>query len=208
MTFLSGTRTLGTGTLNGGVATLSTGGLTSGSDLITVVYSGDTNDVGSTSPALTQVVNQPASTSIALASLSPSSVYTQPVTFTATVTASTGTTPTGTVTFSFIGKLLGACRSGREASLRSPTRTSSRLAHSVTASYGGDANDPPSGPATLSQSVAKAKTAVAIVSSANPASPTTASVTFTATVSPVAPAVGVPATGHVQFTVRRALGLR
>ena len=64
VTFLDGSTTLGTGTLNGsGIATFSTSALTVGSHSITVVYGGDTDFTTSTSSALTQVVNQDATTS-------------------------------------------------------------------------------------------------------------------------------------------------
>jgi hypothetical protein len=47
---------------NGGIATFSTSSLPAGTDSITAVYGGDTNDASSTSTALSQVVNQAAPT--------------------------------------------------------------------------------------------------------------------------------------------------
>ena len=58
--FLDGTTTIGTGTLSSGVATFSTSSLAVGTQSITAVYSGDTNFTTSTSSALSQVVNTPA----------------------------------------------------------------------------------------------------------------------------------------------------
>ena len=50
VTFMDGSTTLGTGTLNGsGVATFSTSGLSVGSHSITAVYGGDTDFTTSTS---------------------------------------------------------------------------------------------------------------------------------------------------------------
>jgi hypothetical protein len=54
--------------LSGGVATLTTSALTSGGHAITAVYSGDSNNITSTSAPLTQTVNQ-ASTSTGVTSL-------------------------------------------------------------------------------------------------------------------------------------------
>ena len=58
VTFMDGTATLGTGTLNGsGIATFTTSTLSAASHAITAVYGGDANHTGSTSSAVTQTVN-------------------------------------------------------------------------------------------------------------------------------------------------------
>jgi hypothetical protein len=57
VTFMDGATTLGTGTLNGGVATYTTSSLAIGQHSMTAVYSGDANNGGSTSSVLTQTVN-------------------------------------------------------------------------------------------------------------------------------------------------------
>ena len=91
VTFLDGSATLGTGTLgiSNGVtsATLSTNGLAAGSHTITASYSGDANFTASVANALTQMVHRDATTSLIATSINPT-VYGQPVTFTATVSAS------------------------------------------------------------------------------------------------------------------------
>jgi hypothetical protein len=56
VSFLDGTTALGAGGLSAGMAIFTTSSLTAGSHIITAVYSGDTNDVGATSAALTQLV--------------------------------------------------------------------------------------------------------------------------------------------------------
>ncbi len=56
ITFMDGANELGTGTLNNGVATLTTTSLAIGSHSVTAVYSGDTDFTGSTSNALSQSV--------------------------------------------------------------------------------------------------------------------------------------------------------
>jgi hypothetical protein len=57
VTFLNGTTTLGAGVLNGGIATYATSSLPVGQNSMTAVYSGDGNNVASTSAVLTQTVN-------------------------------------------------------------------------------------------------------------------------------------------------------
>ncbi len=52
ITFKSGSTTIGTGTLSGGIATLSLASLSTGSDSLTAVYAGNTNFLTSTSSAL------------------------------------------------------------------------------------------------------------------------------------------------------------
>src|SRR6202041_2583181 len=57
VTFMDGTKSLGTAALNAaGIATLTSSALTVGAQSITAVYGGDTNDAGSTSAPLTVTV--------------------------------------------------------------------------------------------------------------------------------------------------------
>ena len=65
VTFMDGATSLGNGILNASLqATLTTSALSAGTHSITAVYAGDANFSGSTSPAITQTVNQaPAITS-------------------------------------------------------------------------------------------------------------------------------------------------
>jgi hypothetical protein len=58
VTFLDGAATLGTWTLNNGNANYVTSNLSAGSHSITAVYGGDNSFSGSTSTAITQIVNQ------------------------------------------------------------------------------------------------------------------------------------------------------
>jgi hypothetical protein len=181
VTFLDGTTTLGTGSLNsGGTATYSTSALTARSHSITAVYAGSTNFSGSTSTALTQIVGalSPTSTSVA-SSLNPST-FGASVTFTATVTSSAGT-PGGTVTFMDGSTTLGT---GTLNSGGTATYTTSALAvasHSINAVYAGSTNFSGSTSPALSQTVNPGPTTTSLASSLNP-STFGASVTFTATV--------------------------
>ena len=62
--FLDGATSLGSGTVGqGGIATFMTSALAAGSHTITAQYGGDGNNTGSTSPAITQVVNAATGTS-------------------------------------------------------------------------------------------------------------------------------------------------
>jgi hypothetical protein len=199
VTFLDGATTLGTGALNGsGVATFTTSALTVASHPITAVYGGDASFNGSTSSIVNQVVNAGGGTpsATALVSSANPSVFGQSVTFTATVTG-TGPIPTGTVTF-----LDGATTLGTGALNGSgvATFTTSALAvasHPITASYGGDVTFAVSTSPVVNQVVNKASTAAALVSNINPSAFGQA-VTFTATVTAVAPGTGTP-TGTVTF---------
>jgi hypothetical protein len=98
VTFKRGSATLGTATLSGGSATFTTSTLNAGSATVMATYAGDSYNSTSTSPALSQQVNK-ASTTTALTSSPNPSTSGQPVTFTATLSSTTGPVPTGTVTF-------------------------------------------------------------------------------------------------------------
>ncbi len=179
VSFYDGTTLLGTGTLSGGVATYSTSALGIGSHSMTAVYGGDTNFLGSTSGALSQVVNQ-ASTTTGLSSSQNPSNYGQTVTFTAKVAGQYGGTPTGTVSFYDGTKLLGT------GTLNSGVATYSTSAlsggsHSMTAVYGGDTNFLGSTSGVLKQWVKRTATTTSLASSKNP-SKYGQTVTFTATV--------------------------
>jgi hypothetical protein len=196
VTFLSGVgsgaATLGVGTLNAkGIAVIATSSLAVGQDTLTAVYAGDVKDNGSTSPALTQTV-QIATSSTTLASTANPSMFGGSVTFTATITTNGGVA-TGTVTFSDGAKVLGTAPVNAGTAVFSVS-TLAIGAHSITAAYGGDANDTSSQSSAMSQQVLQAG-AVTLTSSANP-SIAGASVSLTAAISsPQAAAV----TGSVTF---------
>ena len=107
VTFYNGASSLGAVTLSAGVATLTTTALvTIGSDSISVVYAGDANNLSSTSNMLTETVSAATFTIGALpatqtipsggaaiipVTVTPVGIYTNSITFTATITpASSG----------------------------------------------------------------------------------------------------------------------
>ncbi|MDB5221403.1 MAG: hypothetical protein JWN83_70 [Chitinophagaceae bacterium] len=189
VTFFDGSTNLGSGSLSGNAATFSTSTLTAGSHNITSTYNGDASNASSTSSVLSQSVT--ASSGVTLSSSENPSNAGQSVTFTATITTTSGT-PTGSVDFfDGVTNIGSSTISGTSATLS----TSALLAgsHSITATYNGDANNTSSTSSILTQ-VVKAATSVSLISSVNPSS-AGQNVTFTATVST---ASGTPA-GSVQF---------
>jgi hypothetical protein len=163
VTFKDASNTLGTGSLSGGAATLSVSTLSIGAHSLTAVYAGDANDNGTTSSALTQTVNQAATTTSVSSSPNPSN-FGQAITLTATVSPATAT---GNITFKDGPATLGmASLAGGSA-----TFTSSNLAsgaHSLTAIYSGDSSNASSTSSAVTQTVNQATTTTSLNSSANP----------------------------------------
>ena len=106
VTFYLGSTALGSSTLSGGVATLTTSALPGGRDSVVAKYGGAPDFAASTGSIIQTVESSGASTATTVVSGEPYNPVGHSVTFTATVTASTGT-PTGTVTFYSDGSPLG-----------------------------------------------------------------------------------------------------
>lgn len=148
VTFKDGATVLGTEPISGGTASFTTSSLSVAAHSITAEYGGDAINAASTSAPLTQTVTVAGSAVTLASSLNPSEAG-QAVTFTATVT---GATPTGTVTFKDGATVLGTVAlSGGVATLTTSSLTIG--SHSITAEYGGDANNGPSTSAALVQTV-------------------------------------------------------
>jgi Bacterial Ig-like domain (group 3)/Beta-propeller repeat len=138
VTFIKGTKVLGTGTLSGGSASCTTSTLLAGTNYVKAVYGGDSNLLGSTSKPVQQRVNKATTTTTLTSSHNPSN-FGQSVTFTASVTPQFGGAVTGTVTFydgSTALKTVGL--SGGVAKFTTSTLTSG--AHNITATYNGSGN--------------------------------------------------------------------
>ena len=144
-----GSSTLSTVPLVNGYSTYTTAFPSIETQSITAVYSGDANNLGSTSSTLNEVVL--AATSTNLTTSNSSTVVDQPVTFTASVTSPTGT-PTGNVTFTVSGnKPVNVLLTNGEAMF---TWTFANAGvRTVTAAYSGNANDAPSTSAPLIETV-------------------------------------------------------
>jgi hypothetical protein len=180
VTFLDGGTSIGTGTLNaGGVATLSISTLSVATHSITASYGGDTSFNVSTSPVVSQVVNNGTSATALVATPNPSS-FAQSVTFMATVTGPGGT-PTGTVSFKDGAVTIGAGTLNAGVATFA-TSSLSVGTHTITASYGGDTSFNGSASAAVPQVVNKAASATALSAVPNP-STFGQSVVFTAMVS-------------------------
>jgi len=182
ITFHDGATILGTGTVVGGHATLTTSTLTVGAHTITASYGGDTNNSAATSVPLTQFVNKATPVLPPPGVSNPNPTTGTPVTITETV-------PTGVdgpVTFYDGSTPIGTAPIVNGVA----TITVSNLpigADPITASTPGDANNNPATSPAVTVTVAKAVPTVTLVSSANPSAPN-APVTFTATTYPGATA--------------------
>src|SRR6266705_1402414 len=196
VTFMDGATVLGTATLSNGSASLVTSTLTTGNHSLTTVYSGSANFNASTSPAVNQVVNSQTTTSLT-APPNPS-VFGQAVTLTAVVSpVGPGTgVPTGTVTFRDGATVLGTVTLVN-GSASFVTSTLAVGSHSLTAAYSGGGNFLASTSAVVAHTVNPGNTSTSLTSTPNPSN-LGQPVTLSATVSAVAPAVGVP-TGTVTF---------
>lgn len=209
VTFLDGTTTLtcqGPGTVSANSATCQISTLGFGSHSITAFYSGDSSFAGDTSVAITQTVSA-SPTSVALMTDKTSSVFGEPVTLTATVSAAppgAGTPSGGSVTYSD-GSTPVSCN---PASGSIPTFTCvvnslgvSTSAHSITAVFHSSDTSFADSPASsaVSVTVSRAATTLSVLNS-----PSTSVfgqiVTFTATLSITAPGAtsgAVVPTGNV-----------
>ena len=167
---------------------------TAGGHPITAVYSGDSNFSGSTSPILIETVNQGATTTMVTSSVDPS-VSGQTVMYTAIVTATAPAagTPTGTVTFMDGGTTISGCIAQPMVGGVAPCTGmyAGVGGHAITAVYNGDANFTSSTSPILTQTVNQGATSTLVTSSVDP-SVSGQDVTYTATVTALAPASGTP----------------
>jgi len=138
VTFMKGTKVLGTGALSGGSASFTTSALSAGTDYIKAVYAGDSNFLGSTSKAVKQVVSKATTTTTLASSLNPSN-FGQSVTFTASVTPQFSGTVKGSVTF-YDGTTALKTASLYGGVAKFTTSTLASGSHSITATYNGSSN--------------------------------------------------------------------
>ncbi|HUK37971.1 MAG TPA: Ig-like domain-containing protein, partial [Methanomicrobiales archaeon] len=181
-------------TLSGGSATsTAVTTLSVGTHTVAAVYSGDAGDAGSTGTLVQTVTQAQAPTTTTLKSSLNPSVFGQSVTFTATVSPATAT---GTVTFRSKGNAIGsATLSGGVAKFTTSSLPAGT--NPVQAVYEGSAGYAGSTSAAVVQTVNKASTLIAIVSSVNPSAYNQA-VTFKAAILALPLAAGAP-TGTMQF---------
>jgi autotransporter-associated beta strand protein len=198
-------------TLTGGQVTYNVSNFGVGTHTVAAQYSGSALYIATNSSTLNQKVLS-ASTVVLTRTSGPStSVYSQPITFMATVTATApnAVPPTGSVVFVIDG---GPGNGGSQTAPQTITggqvsinlSTLSRGSHTITATYSGDANTAPGATtSSLNQTVIADPTNPAVISSFNPAN-VGQTVTFTATINPTQGGTGTP-TGTATFYIDGAL---
>jgi MYXO-CTERM domain-containing protein len=203
VSFFDGTTLLGTAAVSGGVATLSTSSLIVGTHTVVAAYGGDANYAGSASTALSQVVSK-AKTAATVSSSSNPSLLGAAVTLTAAVTAVApgGGTPTSVVTFYDGTTSLGIATLSSSGAATLAIASLSLGSHSITVSYGGDANFLSSTSPVFAQEIAVNAATIALVASPSPSEYGT-TVTLTVTVSGP---VGTPSGTIVFVNGATALG--
>jgi hypothetical protein len=205
--FTGGSGTLCTTQLDGDAtdqATCTTSYPSSGTDSVKATYNGTTNFAASTSTAQSESISETSTTTSLTASTSTAEAG-QQVTFTAEVdpVSPGGGLPSGEVTFSdgSSGALChGQLNDSTPDEATCETTFTTTDTYRVTADYQGASDQYAASTSNpINESVSAASTQMVLSSSDSP-SVTGESVTFTASVSAVAPSTGVP-TGNVVFAV-------
>lgn len=169
VTFSDGATALGQGVLNAaGVATLATSTLVGGQHTITASYGGDGSDLASQSSALIQTVAMDATTT-SLATSNASVFAGISVTFTSVVSRADGVIPSGAVTFLDGTVAIGTATLNGTGTATLTTSTLAGGSHSISAQYGGDANNLASTSSTVSETIQPIATGAKIAASSNPA---------------------------------------
>jgi hypothetical protein len=191
VTFFDGSASVGTATVSSNAAQMAVSSLLAGTHSITAAYSGNSNLAGSTSSAVSEVVNPATTTTTISSSANPASVG-QVVTFTVSVQSAFGGTAGGNVSFSDGTTLLGTVSLTNNSGQLSVS-TLGAGSHSLTAAYNGDASTTASTSSVLSQTINPAATTTTFTASPNP-SVFNQWISFVVT---VAPATGGTPTGTV-----------
>jgi hypothetical protein len=201
--FADGKTTVATVNLSGNQASYTTSYPKTGLHSITATYSGDSKNIGSSSPALLEMISAagvttPTTTTVT-SSGSPSFVG-QPVTFTASVSWKHGAVPNGELVTFYDGTTSLGTGVTSNSSATFTTSSLSVAAHTIRAAYSGDRTFKPSS-GTVSQLITLYSTTTALSASPNP-SAFGQNVGLTATVS--SGASSAP-TGVVTFKSRSAI---
>jgi hypothetical protein len=183
--------------LSGGTATSPALTLPVGTSTISAVYLGDASFSDSASNILTETVSAGSSTVALTSSLNPADVGAL-VTFTATVTGNTSTTPTGTVVFTSNGVTVGTVPVVAGSAALSLTNLAIGT-NAIVATYRGDTLYDSSTSMTLNEVVSTISTTTAVATAGTP-TVWGQDTTFTATVVPGVTGSQVP-TGTVSFAI-------
>lgn len=151
--FMDGVTVIATSMVDGsGLASFSTSSLDVGGHSITAIYQGDLNYAGSSSAAISQIVNQASTNTIINSTPNPSLVG-QEVVFNATVSSSSLNVPSGNVSFFDNSILLGVANLDSNGNARLFIDSLSEGVHFITAEYNGTLNYNSSTSTTLTQIV-------------------------------------------------------
>jgi sugar lactone lactonase YvrE len=152
-----------------GVATYSTTQLTAGTHSLSAQYAGDASNASGQSNVVTETVNQISTVTTIASSNSTVNVGTA-VTFTATVTNTSGPAPTGSVQFTDGTAILGSgtVDSNGHASLTLATLVPGT--HTIVATYSGDTDNSGSASTGLIETIQQIATTTVLSSDLNPAS--------------------------------------
>jgi len=181
VTFVDGPYGIGSVPLTNNSAQLTVSTLTAGSHSIAVSYGGNANLVGTTSPTITETINQATTTTTFTSNLNPAP-FGQCVQFTGAVQPGSGGPATGTITFFDGTTSLGTANITNNIATLSSCGLQGG-AHTVTAKYNGDPNYIASTSTALTETVNPAASTVTIASAQNPAT-FGSGVLLTATVQP------------------------
>jgi parallel beta-helix repeat protein len=168
VTFLDGTKVLGTVALSAGAsASLTTSSLTVGTHTITVTYPGDFNFDASTSAPLTQVVTGfPTSTTLSV-SPNPAGAF-APIQLSSTVSSQFGK-PTGSVSFTTGTTTLATVPLSGSGNASVTISTLGAGIYNIIATYSADTNFAASSSLVLIEKVIGADSTVTLTGSPNPA---------------------------------------
>ena len=197
--FLDGTTLMGTSPLVNGTATFTTSSLTAGQHTIWMDYPPNSTWFGVNEPLTQAVTGLPTATTLAA---SPNPAYAlQPVTLTAKVTSTASGTPTGTMTFSNGGAMIGTApvQANGVAALQTSFPSASATPLQLTASYGGDASFNSSTSAPLPETITFNHATPVVTSIVPNPVESFGTATFTATVSSTTAGGNAP-TGTISFT--------
>jgi len=187
------------GIKSGNRAVYSTSYALTGTHAMTAIYSGDSNNISSTSPTVVEAIVCTTSTSL-VTSGSPSMAG-QPVTFTASVTSNYGSIPNGELLTFYDGStVLSSVPLAGGTAAYTTSSLSGVKTHYITAGYAGDSIFHPSNSNHVVQVVERYSTTTTVSASPNPSSygqavTWTATVTSTGTTTPTGQVTFVGAVG-------------
>ena len=166
VTFTDGATLLGTASLDGsGHATLAVDALAVGGHTLVASYGGATNYAMSTSAPLAQQVQKTATT-VTVSQSATTVLAGLPVSFSATVTSSTGI-PTGTLMLYDSGTIIATAPLNAQGVASFSTNTLASGSHTLTIGYGGDTNYQPVTSAPWTETVNLAQPVITLSGPAN-----------------------------------------